>query len=369
MFDSHLLARIKNHVFEIKILLLLVSLTPFFILFFEFYFDSLGIEPLDRLTTITGKSALVLLILSLTVTPLRHFLVLFMIRIKANYGKRLSDWNWIIKLRRMLGVMSFFYVLLHFIIYFWLDQGASFLNAFYDIKERNFIALGVAAFVLLIPLALTSTNKMMRLLRKCWRRLHRMVYIIALLSITHFWMLSKLGVYDYVPYALIVLFLLAWRIWFYWLGPKGSLVDDGMEAVDREQINRIIKNLDVLAVEQFGVVEGKTITSMLFHVFASESHFTESILNRHEDVVEELKLGSKSLVRRLKVARKNTNEKLSVSSLVGVQALHRIDFLELVHKVDALLKHGIMAEKIGDKEEVKKVWNEIFSILMPIPKM
>ena len=175
MFDSHFLARIKNHVFEIKIALLFVSLTPFIILLSEFYSDRLGLDPLDRLTTLTGKSALVLLILSLTVTPLRRFLVFFMIRIEANYGKRLADWNWIIKLRRMFGVMSFFYVLLHFIIYFWLDQGASFLNSFYDIKERNFIALGVAAFLLLIPLALTSTNKMMRLLGKYWRRLERSI--------------------------------------------------------------------------------------------------------------------------------------------------------------------------------------------------
>jgi len=368
MFDSHFLVRIKHHVFEIKIALLFVSLLPFFTLSFELYFDSLGLDPLNRLTALTGKSALVLLILSLTVTPLRRFLVLFMVRIKANYGKRLADWNWIIKLRRMLGVMSFFYVLLHFIIYFWLDQGASFLNSFYDIKERNFIALGIASFVLLIPLALTSTNKMMRLLGKYWRRLHRTVYLVAILSIGHFWMLSKLGVYDYVPYALIVLFLLGWRVWFYWLGPKGILVDDGMEAVDREQVNRIINNLSILAEKQFGVEEGKRITSMLFHILANESHFSESILNRGDDANEEMNVGSKSMMRRLKVARNNSNKDMSIKSVAGIQAIHRIDLLELIYKVDALLKHGIMSDKIGDKEEVGKVWSEIFSILMPIPK-
>lgn len=369
MFDSCRLARIINHIFKIKLLVLFLSFIPFFILVFEFYFDRLGLDPLDRLTRLTGKSALILLTLSLTITPLRQFLVLFMIKIKAGYGKRLSDWNWIIKLRRSVSLMSFFYVCLHFMIYFWLDQGASFLNAFYDVKERNFIALGFFAFILLIPLAITSTKTMMRLLGKKWRALHRSVYLIAILVIAHFWMLSKLAVYDFVPYFLVMFFLLGWRVWYYILGPKGKILDDGMESVDREQINRIIKNLDILAVEQFGVVEGKTITAMLFHILSSESHFAESILNRHDDVAEELKLGSKSLVRRLKAARKNINKKLSLSSIVGVQALHRIDFLELVHKVDALLKHGIMSEKIGDKEEVNKVWNEVFSILMPIPKV
>jgi sulfoxide reductase heme-binding subunit YedZ len=369
MLDCHLLARIQKHVFKIKIAVLFASLLPFLILLFEFYHDSLGIDPLDRLTRLTGKSALILLLLSLTITPLRHFLVRFMIRVKANYGKRLSDWNWIIKTRRTLGVMSFFYVLLHFIIYYWLDQGTSLLNISYDVKERNFIAFGFAAFILLIPLALTSTNSMMRLLGKKWRRLHRTVYLVAILAITHFWMLSKLGVYDYAPYFLVVLYLLGWRIWYYLLGPKGKVLDDGMEAIDREQVNRIIKNLDILAVKQFGVDEGKTITAMLFHLFANEEHFSESILNRRDDVVEELNLGSKSLVRRLKVARNNANKKLSIKSIVGVQALHRIDFLELVYKFDALLKHGIMSDQIGDKDEVDKVWNEIFALLMPIPQM
>lgn len=369
MIDYRFLARIKNHIFKIKIVILLFSLLPFLFLLFEFSAGSLGVNPLDRLTRLTGKAALILLILSLTITPLRHFLVLLMIKVKANYGKRLADWNWIIKTRRLLGVMSFFYAFLHFIIYFWLDQGASYLNAFYDIKERVFIALGLAAFIVLIPLALTSTNRMMRLLGKNWRRLHRTVYIAAILAASHYWMLSKLGVYDFIPYLLVTGLLLGWRAWYYLLGPKGKVLDDGMEAVDREQINRIIKNLDMLAVKQFGVDEGKTITSMLFHVFASESHFSESILHRHDDVVEEFNVGSKSLVRRLKVARNNANKKLSIKSIVGVQALHRIDFLELVHKLDALLKHGIMSEKVGDKKEVDNVWSEIFSILMPVSKM
>lgn len=166
MLDFSHLARISKHIGKIKILVFLLALLPLLILINEFYHDDLGIDPLDRLTRLTGNSALVLLILSLVITPLRHFLIRFMIYLKANYGKRLADWNWIIKLRRTIGVMSFVYVLIHFIIYFWLDQGLDLNNAFNDIKERYFIAIGLTAFILLIPLALTSTNIMMRLLGK-----------------------------------------------------------------------------------------------------------------------------------------------------------------------------------------------------------
>lgn len=209
MLDYSSLACINKHVGKIKILVLFLALLPLLILIIEFHSDDLGIDPLDRLTRLTGYTALVLLTLSLTITPLRHFMTLFMVGLKANYGKRLADWNWVIKLRRLIGVMSFVYAFIHFVIYFWLDQGANFYNAFYDIKERNFIAVGLTAFILLIPLAATSTNRMMRLLGKKWRRLHRSVYLISIFAVIHFWMLSKVAVYDYMPYVVITFFF-AW---------------------------------------------------------------------------------------------------------------------------------------------------------------
>lgn len=366
MFDYSPLAKISKHIGKIKILVLFLAFLPLLILLNEFYQDNLGIDPLDRLTRLTGKSALILLILSLTITPLRHFLILFMVRIKANYGKRLADWNWIIKLRRILGVVSFLYVSIHLVIYIWLDQGGDLLYAFYDIKERNFIAVGLTAFVLLVPLAITSTNKMMRVLGKKWRRLHRTVYLIAILAITHFWMLTKVGIYDYVPYVLITLFLLGWRIWYYWVARKDKMIDDGMEAVDREQINRIIRNLSLLADKTFDPEEGKRMTSILFNILASESHFSESILNRNDDAMIELNMGSKSMIKRLKHARKNAKENIGVQSILGIQSGHMPDLLELVDKVDSLLKQGVEAEEKGDQLTLNKIWTEIFSVLMPV---
>lgn len=368
MLDFSLLARISKHIGLLKILVLFLAFLPFIILLYEFYHDDLGIDPLDRLTRLTGKAALVLLILSLVVTPIRHFLIKIMIAIKANYGKRLSDWNWIIKIRRTIGVMSFFYVLIHFIIYFWLDQGLDFNNAFYDIKERHFIAVGLTAFILLIPLFLTSTNKMMRLLGKKWRKLHRTVYLIALLAILHYWMLTKVAVYDYVPYVVITLFLLAWRVWYYGVGRKNKIIDDGMEAFDREQVTRIVSNLSFLAGKTFGEREGKRMVSILFNILSSESHYSESILNIDNEETFEISEGSKSMVNRLKVARKKSKDKITVPSIVGLQTGNMPEILDLVEKIDSLLKQGIEADKSNDSEVMSKVWTEIFSILMPIPQ-
>ncbi len=366
MFDVSSLAKISKHIGKIKLLVLFLSFVPLFILLAEFYQDNLGIEPLDRLTRLTGKSALVLLLLSLAITPLRHFIIIFMVRLKANYGKRLADWNWIIKLRRTLGVMSFVYVSIHLVIYFWLDQGADFSYAFYDIKERYFIAVGLSAYILLVPLALTSTNKMMRLLGKKWRRLHRLVYLIAILVVVHYWMLTKVGVYDDVPYLLITIFLLGWRVWYYWTVRKDKMIDDGMEAVDREQVNRIINNLSFLAEKTFGENEGKVMVSILFNILASDIHYSESILKKNDELSLEINMGSKSMLKRLKHARKNAKEKISVSSILGMQVGYMPELLDLVDHFDVLLKRGIKEDSRGDLQALNKIWIEIFSILMPI---
>lgn len=366
MLDYSPLGRIPKHISKIKILVFLLSLIPLCILITEFYQENLGIDPLDRLTRLTGKTALVLLILSLVITPLRHFLIIFMVKLKANYGKRLADWNWIIKLRRTIGVMSFFYALIHFIIYLWLDQGLGIENALYDIKERNFIAVGLVAFILLIPLALTSTNRMMRLLGKKWRKLHRTVYLIIILASVHFWMLSKVAVYDYVPYVLITCFLLGWRAWYYGVGRKNKLIDDGMEAVDREQINRIINNLSFLAEKTFGENEGKIMVSILFNILSSEEHYSESILNRNNELKFDANDGSRSMMKRLKLARKNAKEKVSVQSILGMQTGRMPELLELVDKIDALLKQGMESHEKNDTNGMSEVWTEVFSLLMPV---
>jgi sulfoxide reductase heme-binding subunit YedZ len=227
------LSVIPKHLSKIKVLLLLIAFAPLFIMYADYRNGALGIDPLDSIIRATGRLSLLWLLITLTITPLRHLLTWLMVRIKAGYGKRTGDWNWIIKLRRMIGLLSAFYAALHLGIYFWLDQGAHIANALRDMLERPFLAVGMLAFLLLIPLTLTSTNNMMRLLRKNWRLLHRLIYLIALLSILHFVMLTKVGVYTPYPYMLALFVLLGWRVWFALIPPSHKIPDNGMETPPR----------------------------------------------------------------------------------------------------------------------------------------
>lgn len=214
--------------------MLLAGLIPFVQLIAEYHRHTLGFDPLDRITRSTGNVALILLLISLTITPLRHLLTWVMIHIHARHGKRISDWNWIIRLRRIIGLFSFFYATLHLGIYFWMDQGANTAYALRDMAERPFLAVGAIAFLMLAPLALTANDYSMRLLGKNWRRLHRTVYVTTLLVIIHYWMLTKVGVNDPVPYTMIAITLLGWRMWFAWMARDSKIPDYGMEVPERD---------------------------------------------------------------------------------------------------------------------------------------
>jgi sulfoxide reductase heme-binding subunit YedZ len=136
----------------------------------------LGANPIEYITHSTGWWTLCFLLITLSVTPLR----------------RLTGWNWLLRLRRMLGLFAFFYVCLHFTTYIWLDQFFDWRSIVKDIGKRPFITVGFTAFLLLIPLAATSTNAVVRRLgAKRWQRLHRAVYAIATLGVLHFWWLVK----------------------------------------------------------------------------------------------------------------------------------------------------------------------------------
>lgn len=238
MISQSRLVAIPRHLGKIKVAVLLTALSPLVIMFVDYHNGALGIDPLDRIIRSTGILSLIMLMITLTITPLRHMLTWLMVRIKAGYGKRTADWNWIIKLRRMIGLLSAFYAVLHLGIYFWLDRGASIADTLLDLAERPFLAVGMATFVLLIPLTLTSTDNMMRRLGRNWRRLHRLVYLIALLEILHFWMLTKVGVYTPLPYMFAVLVLLGWRVWFAFSPRPRKIPDDGMETPLREDRHR-----------------------------------------------------------------------------------------------------------------------------------
>jgi len=160
------------------------------------------VEPIEFITRQTGDWTLYMLCITLPVTPLR----------------KLSGWNWLARMRRMLGLFAFFYALLHFTAFVWFDHFFDVAEMWRDVLKRPFITVGFTAFVLLIPLAITSTNAMVkRLGGKRWQWLHRLVYIIAPLGVLHFWWM-KAGKNDFAEptlFAVIVFALLAIRIYWY----------------------------------------------------------------------------------------------------------------------------------------------------------
>ncbi|MHB1176466.1 MAG: protein-methionine-sulfoxide reductase heme-binding subunit MsrQ [Sulfuriferula sp.] len=161
--------------------------------------DGLGANPIEFITHSTGTWTLVGLLTTLSVTPLRKF----------------TSWNWLIRLRRMLGLFTFFYACLHFMTYIWLDQFFDINTIVKDVIKRPFITVGFLAFVLLIPLAVTSTNSMMkRLGGKNWQRLHRLIYAIATLGVVHYWWLVKKDITQPLIYAVVLALLLGIRILF-----------------------------------------------------------------------------------------------------------------------------------------------------------
>ncbi|MGB5397804.1 MAG: protein-methionine-sulfoxide reductase heme-binding subunit MsrQ [Gammaproteobacteria bacterium] len=179
----------------IKPVLFLVCLLPFFTLVAGAINQSLGVNPVETMTHETGDWTLRFLLITLLVTPLR----------------KITGASWLIKLRRMLGLFAFFYAVLHFITYIWFDQYFDLMEIAKDIPKRPFITVGFIAFVLLIPLALTSTNKMMKRLKRNWAKLHKLVYVIAVLGCLHFLWLVKADTFEPLVYFLILLALLAFR--------------------------------------------------------------------------------------------------------------------------------------------------------------
>ena len=159
----------------------------------------LGANPIEELLHEMGRWGLKFLLLTLTVTPLR----------------RLTGWNWLIGYRRMLGLFAFFYVVLHFTVYAVLDQSLDIAAIIEDVIKRPYITLGMAGLLMLIPLAVTSTRGMMRRLGKRWQRLHRLVYVIAIVAVWHFYWQVKLDTLEPALYALVLAGLLGVRVVFY----------------------------------------------------------------------------------------------------------------------------------------------------------
>ncbi|MGV8891946.1 MAG: sulfite oxidase heme-binding subunit YedZ [Burkholderiaceae bacterium] len=183
----------------IKVSLYMLCLIPFARLVLFTLTDRLGANPIEFITRNSGDWTLYFLCITLTVTPLRKWL----------------QWPWLIKLRRMFGLFVFFYACLHFTTFIWFDHFFDLSEMFKDVIKRPFITVGFINFLLLIPLAATSSKSMVRLLGgKRWQWLHRLIYLIAPLAIVHFWWM-KAGKNDFaqpILLGLIVAALLLVRI-------------------------------------------------------------------------------------------------------------------------------------------------------------
>ena len=179
-----------------KPLIFILCLLPFGLLLFNALGGRLGANPIEEMTHITGEWGLRFLLLTLSVTPLR----------------RLTKINRLIRYRRMLGLYAFFYLSLHFLTYLILDQFFDWQAIIRDIIERPYITVGFLAFVLLIPLAITSTKKMIRRLGGRWHKLHRLVYVIAILGVLHFLWLVKADWLEPLVYGGILALLLILRL-------------------------------------------------------------------------------------------------------------------------------------------------------------
>lgn len=158
--------------------------------------QNLGPDPIEKLLHTCGKTALNFLLITLCVTP-----------VKTIFGL-----PHLLRLRRMLGLFAFFYAALHFAIYYFLDRGMDFNEIVEDIAKRPYITIGFAALVLLIPLAVTSTNGWMRRLGKRWQKLHQLVYVIAILGVWHYYWQVKRDVREPLIYAGILALLLGYRV-------------------------------------------------------------------------------------------------------------------------------------------------------------
>jgi sulfoxide reductase heme-binding subunit YedZ len=190
-----------------KVAVFVVSSIPFALLCAGFLRNNLGINPVETLQHTTGDWTLRFLIFTLAVTPLRK-------------AFQLPE---LIRFRRMLGLFAFFYVVLHFLTYLGPDQSFNFSGMWDDVAKRKFVTVGFAAFVLLIPLAATSTTGMIRRLGgKRWQMLHRSIYVCAILGVIHYYWLVKSDVRKPLVYAFFVGILLLWRLWDRYVRGKGS---------------------------------------------------------------------------------------------------------------------------------------------------
>lgn len=191
-----------THVFKPAVFVL--ALLPLALLGWGVWQDTLGANPIEYLTRSLGEWTLRLLLFTLLISTLR----------------RATGWVQGLRLRRMLGLFAFFYGTLHLFSYLWLDQFFDWEEIGYDILDRPFITVGMLAFVLMLPLALTSFRAAMRKLGRNWQRLHKLIYPLTMLAVLHFWWLADSKARTAMPllYSVLLAVLLGERVFRWWQG-------------------------------------------------------------------------------------------------------------------------------------------------------
>ena len=196
----------RRNITLLKVLVWILCLGPLVTLLakgFHLVSQDLGADPISVITLTTGHWTLILLLVTLSVTPAR----------------RITGWNWLIRFRRLIGLFAFFYGCLHLLTYIWFDKFFDFPEMIRDIGKRPFITMGVLAWTLMLPLALTSTTASIRRLGKRWQTVHRLIYFSATVGVIHFWWLVKKDITRPEKYALALSLLLLFRI-LLWLVPR-----------------------------------------------------------------------------------------------------------------------------------------------------
>ena len=179
-----------------KFSVFILSSIPFLLISYKIFFNKLGPEPVKEITHFTGEWTLIFICLTLSMSPLKQF-------------TNSSVW---ISFRRMLGLFVFFYATLHLLTYIGIDYRFDWSQILDDVVKKKYIFIGFAAWLLLLPLAITSSKKMVLLLKKNWKRLHRLIYIIAVFGSLHYIWLSKTIFFKPLIYFIIIIVLLAFRI-------------------------------------------------------------------------------------------------------------------------------------------------------------
>ena len=191
-----------------KVLVLVNAAVPAVLLGWDAWHHQLGANPVNFAILTTGMLALIFLILTMLVTPLR----------------KVSGWNWIIFSRRTLGLYAFFYASLHFLIFFALDRSFSISSTWLEMTKRNYLIIGSIGLLVMVPLAVTSTNGMIkRLGGKRWRALHRLAYVAAIAGVIHYYLQVKKDVRQPLAFAAVLAILLGYRVFDSWRQRKPAV--------------------------------------------------------------------------------------------------------------------------------------------------